>query len=373
MAQGDFLPKNKKMKIKIVATDETVILALESKAFCASLSDIGIPTKKESNTIEDFSTNIGKATVSWVDYVVDDLKKDAPTAAKILGFNEVLVNSLLKNKESGYEDVNTEMGIMMPAIIVKGFDVKLEPIIVLIKDNLVVTLHTTEAKRFFRLRRYAEIFMRKIKLDGPPQDKVTMILIRILDENNSRNFDHLREIEENSDKLSKSLADPKTPRAIIGTQIHQMKHALVAYLGGLWATVDVLNTIRYGDPEILTDDPRLLNRLGMLSSEVHNHIGLAEHLSEVLASGLEVMQSIYNNQLQVLNNRMAMVVAYLTIIGTAVLVPNTIATVLGNSAFNLGPQDIGWYIVLLIGSTIAATVVSYMWVKKSGWLPEHTE
>src|SRR3989338_9746880 len=107
-----------------------------------------------------------------------------------------------------------------------------------------------------------------------------------------------------------------------------MKHALIVYLGSLWSTLDVLNSLRYGDPLLLTDEDRLLDQLDALSSEVNTHIVLAEHLSEVLASGLEVLQSIYNNQLQVLNNKLAMVVTYLTIIGTAVLVPNTIATVM---------------------------------------------
>jgi magnesium transporter len=36
------------------------------------------------------------------------------------------------------------------------------------------------------------------------------------------------------------------------------------------------------------------------------------------------MQSIYNNQLQSLNNRFALMTAYLTVLGTAFLVPNTI-------------------------------------------------
>ncbi len=92
-------------------------------------------------------------------------------------------------------------------------------------------------------------------------------------------------------------------------------------------------------------------------------------MSEVLASGLEVMQSIYNNQLQILNNRLALVVAWLTILGTAVLVPNTIATVLGSSAFNLGPEDRWWYLALIITSTMLATWTSYWWIKKKGMMP----
>lgn len=118
-----------------------------------------------------------------------------------------------------------------------------------------------------------------------------------------------------------------------------MKHALITYLNALWETVDVIHDVRYGDAELLTDEPDLLHRVGLLVEDVERQIGLAEHLSEVLASGLEVLQSIYNNQLQVLNNRMALIMTYLPILGTAVLVPNTLATIFGNSAFAMTPED----------------------------------
>jgi magnesium transporter len=70
-----------------------------------------------------------------------------------------------------------------------------------------------------------------------------------------------------------------------------------------------------------------------------------------------------------LNNRLSLVITYLTIIGTAFLVPNTIATIMGNSLFELGPGDKGWYIALMIGSTIVSTFIAWWWVKKRGWLP----
>jgi magnesium transporter len=113
----------------------------------------------------------------------------------------------------------------------------------------------------------------------------------------------------------------------------------------------------------------LLEQIGLLAENVRQQIGLAEQLSEVLASGLEVLQSIYNNQLQVLNNRMAMIMTYLTILGTAVPVPNTLATIFGNSAFAMTPSDRGWYIALLVVSTIIATWLAFWWAKRSGWFP----
>jgi magnesium transporter len=74
------------------------------------------------------------------------------------------------------------------------------------------------------------------------------------------------------------------------------------------------------------------------------------------------MQSIYNNQLQNLNNRFALVTAYLTVLGTAFLVPNTIATIAGSGVMGgtMGAQ--WWYVPLLILSTVIATLVSFLWV-----------
>jgi len=92
-------------------------------------------------------------------------------------------------------------------------------------------------------------------------------------------------------------------------------------------------------------------------------------MSDVVASGLEVMQSIYNNQLQILNNRLALLMSYLTIIGTAVLIPNTLATVLGVSVFDLRTEDLGWYLVVIIGATVIGTGAVAWWVIRQGWIP----
>ena len=51
------------------------------------------------------------------------------------------------------------------------------------------------------------------------------------------------------------------------------------------------------------------------------------------------------------------------------LVPNTLATIFSNPAFNMGPEDKVWYSVLLIISTTVATWAAYWWVKKKGLLP----
>ncbi|MCX8198354.1 MAG: CorA family divalent cation transporter [Candidatus Micrarchaeota archaeon] len=358
----------KKVKVKSENSDG-IILALEHKGFCAALLRRET-TSRHSQDISDFSPLIEKCAIAWVDYVVDDFRKDAPRIAERIGFSSLLVKNLTKNSRSGYEDFNNEMGLLIPAIHVENFEVKLDPLLVLIRKNLILTIHTSGTKRFFRVRRYAETLLRKLPAKMMQKDKLTLLLIRILDENNARNFDYLQVIEEQGDKISHDLSDHTTSRKEMGNRIYQMKHALTVYLLGLWATVDALNSLRYGDADLLTDNPKIIGRLTGLVGEVHSQIGLAEHLSDVLASGLEVLQSIYNNQLQILNNQLAMAVAYMTILGTALLVPNTIATVMASPAFDLGTDDFNWYVSLIIASTVVSTFIAWFAVDKMGLLPK---
>jgi magnesium transporter len=364
------MPESNNGSVNVPRTEDSI---LEEKGFCVILQN-GETQSKLSREITDFTPMIETASIAWIDYIIEDYENEAPKIGTTLGFSESLIRQLLKDPEGGgYEDYGNELGIALPVIRASGFDVTIDTLIILIKQNLVVTLHNTELKRFSRMRRYAAIFMVKLPPTMPSNDRITVLLSRIIDENNARNFDYLRQIENQGDKMSEELADPKTPRTVLGPKIHQMKHALIMYLGGLWTTVDVLNSLRYGDADLITDSPKLLNKLSGLLGEVNSHIGLAEHLSEVLASGLEALQSIYNNQLQVLNNRLALMVGYLTIIGTALLVPNTIATIAGNQMFPFTQEHINAYLALIIGSTIVATLVSWYAVKKLGLLPSSPE
>jgi len=141
-----------------------------------------------------------------------------------------------------------------------------------------------------------------------------------------------------------------------------MKHVLITYLNVLWAIKDVVDSLQYGDADLIADDEKLLDRIGILSINIDRHIELSEQMSNVLSSGLEVMQSIYNNQLQTMNNRFALVTAYLTVLGTAALVPNTLATIAGSGVFMDMNAQPGWYMPMLIISTVVATMASLAWV-----------
>ncbi len=356
--------------VEKVEKKEVILPTNGNRPMCVAIPITGKkPFKLLGDNPHDFMPLLKDSSVAWLNFPVKDVNKDADSISISLGFSSTLVTTILSNYLSAYEDRETEMALMLPAVMVKKFDVFISPILILIRKDLIVTIHNENVKRLIRFSRYADTFMKKIKPTILQQDKLTMILTRIIDENNNNNFEHLRELEAQGDELSKKLLDTTTARGIIGPDIYNMKHALITYLDTLWAMLDVINSLRHGDAELISDNSKLLAHIGILSDDVNRHIALSEHMSDVLASGLEVLQSIYNNQLQILNNRLALVMTWLTILGTAVLVPNTIGTIFSNPVFDLRSGDKVWYSVLLIISTIFATWFSYWWIKKKGLLP----
>jgi magnesium transporter len=358
---------------------------LPKRWFCISLECSGKTFKQEAESPTAFLEKVNQSMVAWVDYTTDDPMKDLPAAAAQMGFSETFISNLSCCDQLNYQDFDNEMWMSFPSVQIRGTEVKAYPLLVLIRKNIVFSVHTRLIdKRFIRLRRYSEAILRKIPIDIKPEDKLTILLSRIIDANNDSNFRHLRVIEEFGDELNRDLMDQQTDKSQLGPKIYEMKHALIIYMNALWESVDVLQAIRYGDAELLTDEPKVVNLFSIMVDQVKSQIGLSEHMSEVLASGIEATQAIYNNQLTiannrltisnnqltVMNNRFAKLAAYLTIVGTALLIPNTIATILGNAVWVYGPQHLPLYLLLMIGATVSGSVYMWFWISKKGLLPE---
>jgi magnesium transporter len=391
---------------------------------------------KHSNLLEDFFPLIEHASIAWVDIKLDDFEKQAKETGVKFGFSELLIKQLLTRLgdgphfQGGYEDFDVEMGVLLPAIVVKGFDIAINPILILLKNRLIVTIRSNVTHVFRNFHRYAETFLRRLPQNLKEFDWLTLVLIRIIDENNERNFAQLQEIEKGSENLTKDLGSENIVRSTVGDEIYQMKLTLVRYLSCLWGTSDTLNSLRYGEANLVSDNAQVLDKTSILIREVRDHLSLAEHLSEVLASGLECLQSIHNNQLQdrnnllqdknntlqeknnkladlnnklqernnllqeknntlqeyanrltlfnnkltVLNNRITLLAAFLAIISAGFIVPNTIATVMSQTnIFTFGPADMGWYLTLILASTIITSILVWLWVKRKGLLPKIPE
>ncbi|MFH1054496.1 MAG: CorA family divalent cation transporter [Candidatus Altiarchaeota archaeon] len=337
--------------------------------FCVALNKTGECKRIQCDSQNEIMELLGDSKIAWTNYTVEDIRGKGEEIATSLGFSQGLVTKLLEGHYSEYEDRDVELGLLMPAVTVKNLEVTVNPLIILMRKGFILTMAGGEVVRLVKFSRYADVFFRKIPKNVSWQDALTLTLIRILDENNDRNFDHLREIESQADELSKDLLDPQSSRYKIGPAIYNMKHALITYMNVLWATLDVVNSLRYGDAEIVTDNKKILERFTILSTDVTQHLQLSEHMSEVLASGLEVLQTIYNNQLQMLNNRLAFLATWLAIIGTAILVPNTLATIYGIPAVSehLSFSFIMWSLSI---ATVLSTASVFFVLKWKEWMPQ---
>jgi magnesium transporter len=340
----------------------------EPPGVCIAIQPNEKPIRLTGSTPGEFLETLSRSNLSWVNFAVDDLARDGSRIAGLLGFSGGLVEALLAGPFRNYEDRETEFGLRLPVVRVIGHEVTTLPLLLLCRWGLILTLHESgKVRRMVRFARYADTFMRKIPQDRAMPDKLTILLTRLLNENNERNFEGLRYIQEHGDIISATMLDKTQERDKVASQVYEVKHALVQYLDSMWASLDVIHSLRYGDAELVSDDETLLARLGILGDDVTRQIQLSEHTTEVLVSGLEVLQSVYNNQLQILNNRLALVVAWLTILGTAILVPNTIATTMGPITDYAGEART-LYVVFYVAATLVSTILAFWFVRRKGLL-----
>ena len=110
---------------EIKVPESTPLSKEQPLCFCATLSGRGTQSKR-SNHLEEFFPLIRKASLTWVDIKVDDFEKDAVETSTKMGFSELLVTQLLTRLadrgrfQGGYEDFDTEMGLLFPEISMEG-------------------------------------------------------------------------------------------------------------------------------------------------------------------------------------------------------------------------------------------------------------
>jgi magnesium transporter len=212
-----------------------------NRGFCAILNEKGAQSSF-SPKIDDFTSLINHVSIAWIDYIIEDFEKEATESAAKVGFSDQLIERLLLDIRGNYEDFDTEMGLLLPAIHVEGLDINMEPLLILLRGNLLLTIHTQKRSRFYQMRRYAEAYLKKLPKKMKTTDLLTLLLIRIIDENNSWNFKQLQEMDERSDDLTMDLKDNNVVQPHVGDQVYQMKHALLKYLSALWGTAYAMAT-----------------------------------------------------------------------------------------------------------------------------------
>ena len=320
----------------------------------AGIEEQGVPFKKESIALDEAVKTIAIGNLTWIECVVDDIVNETP---KILEKLDIKMDPklLLSGYVTAYEDAGDTLGIMLPFIVTGDSRTQTSPVLIFMKKDLIVTIHDDYGGKITKLYNYSNSLMRKLPKE-PDQwaDRQTILLFRLMDEVSETNFSSLRIIVEQAEQLEIDLAGSRQSDRDVGYELSNMKRSLLTFLNAVWATHDTVRNVKFGDPDMLTDDDDILEKFEVILGRLDRQIQMAENVMEVISTGVTIIQTETSNQLTKL-------IVWLTVAATAVLVPNTIATIFGIPDLQISWT---WVIPILVASTLISIIITYRWTKQ---------
>jgi len=313
--------------------------------------------KRHPNTeIELINSKLKEFSMSWIEFVVDDVSSDAEEIVSKLKI-QLDSNSVLNGYYSNYEDIGNLLGVTIPLVQIKGGHVSPSPVLIYVSENSIISIHDEGAERMMNLSASSEGFLKNLpNKEGDLPERLSILLARIIDEISERNYDTLRVLVERAQSIELELGSEKSVTAKeVSLEMSKIKRAILTFLSAVWATHTTIHSLRYGDAAVLTDRPELLSRFDIVLDDINRQIQLAEQILELLSTGVNVIQTQ-------LTNRLSTIILWLTVIGTAVLVPNTLATI-----FAIVPNSHLLFremAITIILTTIFGSVLSYRAAKR---------
>ena len=320
----------------------------------AGIEEQGVPFKKESIALDEAAQTISIGNLTWIECVVDDIVTETPKILEKLGI-QMDPKVLLSGYVSAYEDAGDTLGIMLPFIVTGDSRTQTSPVLIFMKKDLIVTIHDDYGGKITKLYNYSNSLMRKLPKE-PEQwaDRQTILLFRLMDEVSETNFSSLRTIVEQAEQLEIDLAGPRQVERDVGFEISNMKRSLLTFLNAVWATHDTVRNVKFGDPDMLTDDDDILEKFEVILGRLDRQIQMAENVMDIISTGITIIQTETSNKLTKL-------IVWLTVAATAVLVPNTVATIFGIPDLHISWS---WIAPILVISTVISAIVTYRWTKQ---------
>jgi len=325
----------------------------------AGIEEQGVPFKKESVELEEAAKIVSLGNLTWIEVVVDDIVEETPHILDRLGIT-MNPSTLLSGYITEYEDAGDTLGIMVPFIFTGESRTQTSPCLIFMKKDLILTIHDDYGGKITKLYNYSTSLMRKLP-QSPESwaERQTMLLFRLLDEVSETNFSVLRSIVERAEQVEIDLAGARQVSRDLSLELSNMKRAVLSFLNAVWATHDIVRNLKYGDPDMLSDDDDILEKFEVVLATLDRQIQMAENVLEVISTGITAINTESSNQLTKL-------IVWLTVAATAVLVPNTLATIFGIPDLEI---SFTWVIPVLILATIISSVITYRWTKQYRVLP----
>ncbi|MBI3842828.1 MAG: hypothetical protein HY295_06790 [Thaumarchaeota archaeon] len=320
----------------------------------AGLQTEGIPFKKPSVQLDEAAREISLGNLTWIECVVDNILEETPKILANLGVT-IDPSVLLSGYMSSYEDRGDTLGLMLPFVVTGANKTQSAPLLIFIKKDLIITIHDDYGGKITRLYNYSNTLLRKLPKEPENwANRQTILLARIMDELIETNFSILRLIVERTEQLELDLAGSRQVQRDLSLELSDMKTSVLTFLNAVWATYDTVHNLKYGDADMVSDDDGILAKFEVILGRLDRQIQMSENVLQVVATGINVIQTEVSNKL-------ATLIVWLTVAGTAVLVPNTLATIF--SIFPDHEHNFIWMLLTIIASTIISAFVAYRYTK----------
>ncbi len=318
------------------------------------MGEDGIPFKKKNVGIDHATKIVSTSNLTWIECVVSDIANETPLILKKIGI-KLDPALLLSGYLTSYEDIGDTLGIMLPFIVTGSSITQTSPLLIFVKKNLVITIYDDYGGKIKKLHTYLSTLLRKLPKEKEKwADRQTLLLFRLMDEVSETNFLVLRFIVEKTEQLELDLTNTMQIKRDLSLELSNMKRSILTFLNAVWAIHDIIRNLKYGDSDVLTNNDDILEKFEVILSRLDRQIQTAENVMDVLSTGMMVIQTETSNKLTTL-------IVWLTVVATAVLVPNTLATIFGIPDFY---TQFTWIIPTLIISTVISTIITYRYTKE---------
>ena len=119
-------------------------------SFCVILKEAGQTGRLLDRSPDIYIREVSGAQVAWIDFTTTNLENEIESLGSAMGFQKIPYQKLLSGFYSSYEDYDEELGIMLPAVSMTESDLVVRPIIILLRDNMLVTLHNGDINRLLK-------------------------------------------------------------------------------------------------------------------------------------------------------------------------------------------------------------------------------
>ena len=319
----------------------------------------GVPFKKPSVQLSEAAEAVTQAVnlgnLTWIECVVDNIVEETPKILENLGIT-MDPSVLLSGYVSNYEDRGETLGLMLPFVVTGANKTQTSPLLIFVKKDLVVTIHDDYGGKITRLYNYSSTLLRKLPKEPEHwAERQTILVARIIDELSETNFSILRLIVERAEQLELDLAGARQIQKDLSLELSDMKTSLLTFLNAVWATYDTVQNLKNGDADMISDQDVVLAKFEVLLGRLDRQIQMSENIMQVVATGINVIQAEVSNKL-------AALIVWFTVAGTAVLVPNTLATVFG--LYPNTEENISWMLPTLGIATALSAFVTYKYTKR---------